>query len=151
MKSELNLIKGGIKDNMFYGKEGNYYYAVDNKKVFEVKIKGTNLCNHFDNVDSCILWAAYRLFIETNLKFSWDKIEISGADCLKEINTQDELIEAMWNTLEDVNTNENDYIEQNWFVFDKGTHREYIWHWFDEHHSKGVGWLMNEYEPVEYF
>ena len=23
---------------------------------------------------------------------------------------------------------------------------ETIWHWFDEHHSKGVGWLMNEYE-----
>lgn len=24
---------------------------------------------------------------------------------------------------------------------------ETIWHWFDKHHSKGVGWLMNEYEP----
>ena len=35
---------------------------------------------------------------------------------------------------------------EDWFVFDKGTEREDIWYWFDEHHSQGVGWLMNEYK-----
>jgi len=28
----------------------------------------------------------------------------------------------------------------------KGTHREDVWHCFDEHHGKGVVWLMYEYE-----
>lgn len=31
-------------------------------------------------------------------------------------------------------------------MLDKATEREEIWHWFDEYHSKGVGWLMNEFE-----
>lgn len=135
---------------MFYGKECNYYYATDNKKGFDVSIKGTDFHNHFEDVDSCILWVAYQLFIEADWKFAWDKVEIEGTDYLMEINNQDELIEAMWNTLEDVNTDEDDCIEQNWFVFDKETHREYIWHWFDERYNKGVGWLINEYEPEEY-
>ena len=28
-------------------------------------------------------------------------------------------------------------------VFPAGTTRDEIWHWFDAHHSKGVGWLLN--------
>jgi len=41
---------------------------------------------------------------------------------------------------------ETEEIEQDWNGFPAGTHREDIWHWFDENHSKGVGWLMNEYK-----
>ena len=135
---------------MFYGKECNFYYPTDNENGFNVFIKGTNLKERFNNVDTCILWAANRLFIKSNWKFMWDKIEISGCDFMMEIHTQDKLLEAMWNTLEDVNVDEDGYIEQNWFVFEKEeTHREYIWHWIDERHSKGVGWLMNEYELEE--
>ena len=58
-------------------------------------------------------------------------------------------IEKLWNELTDIpfDESENDLVlSEDWFVFDKGTEREDIWHWFDEHHSKGVGWLMNEYE-----
>lgn len=33
-------------------------------------------------------------------------------------------------------------IANSWFIFDAGTDREEIWHWFDEHHSKGVYSLM---------
>lgn len=62
----------------------------------------------------------------------------------------DEAIEDLWKELEDVSFDENKNGElilvESWFIFDKGTEREDIWHWFDEYHSQGVGWLMNEYE-----
>ena len=41
---------------------------------------------------------------------------------------------------------ENECLDVDWQGWYKGTDVETIWHWFDEHHSKGVGWLMNEYE-----
>ena len=33
-----------------------------------------------------------------------------------------------------------------WWLFDKGTEREEIWKYFDEHHSKGVHYLLYEFE-----
>ena len=52
----------------------------------------------------------------------------------------------MWDELEDVPVDENECIDIDWHGWSKGTHREEIWHWFDERHSKGVGWLMSERE-----
>ena len=52
----------------------------------------------------------------------------------------------MWNELEDIPIDEEECLDVDWQGWNKGTHREEIWHWFDERHSKGVGWLMNEYE-----
>ena len=55
-------------------------------------------------------------------------------------------IEQKWRELEDVPFNEDEdgelFLEENWFMFDKGTSREEIWHWFDMAHTKGVGWLL---------
>lgn len=62
----------------------------------------------------------------------------------------DETIEDLWKELDDVLFDEDDsgalILYEDWFIFDKGIEREDIWHWFDDYHSKGVGWLMNEYE-----
>lgn len=58
----------------------------------------------------------------------------------------DEALEKMWDELADVPVDENECIDIDWHGWDKGTHREEIWHWFDERHSKGVGWLMSERE-----
>lgn len=127
---------------MFYGKICNYCYPVDLKEGFDIFFDDAKFHNHFDNVDSCILWAAYKLFVEEDYKFIWKRIIIKGIDYSKEFFTTDKLIEAMWDTLTDVNVDENDCIEQDWFVFTTGTEKEYIWHWIDERHSKGVGWIM---------
>ena len=145
---------------MFYGKECNYAFAtyssdydfdvffIENEKEDKHKYIHELRSNHFSNVDTCILWAAYELFCNSDWKFQWDRIVIQNADAEieMEFKTQNELVEAMWETLTDVNIDEEECVEQNWFVFPEGTYREEIWHWFDEHHSKGVGWLMNEYE-----
>lgn len=138
---------------MFYGKECNYAFSkyesdcdfdvffIENEKEDRSKYIHELRSNHYNNVDTCILWAAYELFCR---QFKWERIVIQNADAEieMEFKTQDELVEKMWETLTDVNIDENECIEQNWFIFNAGTDREEIWYWFDEHHSKGVVWLM---------
>ena len=147
---------------MFFGKDCNYAFAFNDEDDFDVffiisdEDENKYVCDlindNWNNVDTCILWAAYKLFVEADWKFSYKKIKIQGTNELgeykvvMEIDNNDTLIELMWETLTDVNIDEDECIEQNWFVFPVGTYREDIWHWFDEHHSKGVGWLMNDYE-----
>jgi hypothetical protein len=62
----------------------------------------------------------------------------------------DEFLEKLWEELGDVPVYENEKFELcldvDWQGWSKGTTQDEIWHWFDEQHSKGVGWLMNEYE-----
>ena len=58
----------------------------------------------------------------------------------------DSEIEKVWEEFTDVPIDESECLDIDWHGWNKGTHREEIWHWFDEHHSKGVAWLMYEYE-----
>lgn len=76
-------------------------------------------------------------------------------DCRHKCNNDatDNEIEMLWCELEDVPVYEDeDYclcLDIDWNGWYKGTDVETIWHWFDEHHSKGVGWLMNEYHGYD--
>ena len=80
------------------------------------------------------------------------------------IDMIDKETELLWDELEDVlfveakdffvgdKDYENDIslvLASDWNGFEAGTSRDSIWHWFDDKHSKGVGWLLNEYEPEE--
>lgn len=47
-------------------------------------------------------------------------------------------IEKLWDELEDVPIDENECLDVDWQGWSKGTHREEIWHWFDEQHSKAL-------------
>lgn len=62
----------------------------------------------------------------------------------------DKKLESLWEELEDVPCDEGEngelILSVDWEGFKAGTECEDIWHWFDELHSKGVGYLMNEYE-----
>lgn len=65
------------------------------------------------------------------------------------MNKLDNLLEKLWDGLEDIPFYEEDgeqYIEENYLDFEEGTSKEDIWHWFDERHSKGVHFLLYEYE-----
>ena len=64
--------------------------------------------------------------------------------CKEDVNDRE--VENLWDELEDVPVDENECLDVDWQGWSKGTHREEILYWFDEQHSKGVGWLMNEYE-----
>ncbi len=60
----------------------------------------------------------------------------------------DEDLEKMWESLGDVPIDNDERLETDFEIpelnirFQKGTHRETVWEWFDVRHSKGVAYLM---------
>jgi len=61
----------------------------------------------------------------------------------------DKQVESLWEELENITFEDRDgelYLLSSWHKFEAGTSREDIWYWFDSNHSKGVGWLLNEYK-----
>lgn len=67
-------------------------------------------------------------------------------DGLTEIETlreRDAELEELWGKFGDIPMNpETECIEEPFMGWATGTHREEIWHWFDERHSKGVVYLL---------
>lgn len=62
--------------------------------------------------------------------------------------SKDKEIEKLWAAFADVPMDpETECMEVNFLHFPAGTHREEIWRWFDERHSKGVHFLL--YGPEE--
>lgn len=62
----------------------------------------------------------------------------------------DELLEKLWKGLEDVPFAENqgmEYLDDCYLDFEVGeTTKEDIWHWFDDRYSKGIHYLLYEYD-----
>ena len=60
----------------------------------------------------------------------------------------DEQLEQLWEELSDIPFDESDdydselVLANDWFIFEAGTDRYTIWHWFDQHYSNGVHALM---------
>ncbi len=54
----------------------------------------------------------------------------------------DQEIETLWREGKDTPFDEDENIDVDWHIWKRGTNRYETWHWFDENHSKGVGWLM---------
>lgn len=59
---------------------------------------------------------------------------------ISSINTDAE-IEQAWRLLADVTINEDEEIDRDFLYWEAGTDRQAIWEWFDQRHSKGVGFL----------
>ena len=70
-------------------------------------------------------------------------IRVEFVDVVKE---KDKQIEELWRELSDIGIYENEEkvicIDEDWHQFFRGTELEDIWYWFDDQHSKGLGWLM---------
>lgn len=68
------------------------------------------------------------------------------------MNLQDKEMESLWEKLEDIPFIEDEDgrlildLAEPWHGFEPGTTKEEIWHYFDRNHSKGINYLMNEYE-----
>lgn len=50
-----------------------------------------------------------------------------------------QFLDELWDKLGDVPINEQDKIDENFFIWYKGTPKEEIWHWFDERVEGGIG------------
>lgn len=55
--------------------------------------------------------------------------------------TQEEIRE-LWQQLGDVPVNEEDEIDEDFDIWEKGTDKFEIWHWFDEKYEQGVYKLL---------
>lgn len=60
---------------------------------------------------------------------------------------RDRCLKRKWKELDDIPFDEADspsglVLAEDWWGFPKGTDREEIWHAFDDHHSKGVAFLL---------
>lgn len=65
---------------------------------------------------------------------------LNDVDTLKD---RDNDLKELWEMFGDVPMNpETECMEEAFLGFPAGTHREEIWHWFDERYSKGVYALM---------
>ena len=68
------------------------------------------------------------------------------------MNLQDKEMESLWEELEDIPFIEDEEgrlildLAEPWHGFEPGTTKEEIWHYFDRNHSKGINYLVNEYE-----
>ena len=63
--------------------------------------------------------------------------------------TRDEELEKIWALFEDIPMNpETECMEEPFLDFPAGTHREEIWHWFDERYTGGVRDLL--YSPIPF-
>lgn len=59
-------------------------------------------------------------------------------------------IEILWDHFADVPINpETERLDEDFFRWKQGTDREEIWHWFDQHHSQGVYYLLYEYDAKD--
>ena len=59
------------------------------------------------------------------------------------LKDRDAELEELWAELEDVPMDpDTECIEAPFLHFPAGTHREDIWHWFDDRHSEGVSHLL---------
>lgn len=57
----------------------------------------------------------------------------------------DKELELKWQEFADVPVNADDEIETDWWIFEKGTDKYYIWEYFDENHSEGVAYLSKNF------
>lgn len=52
----------------------------------------------------------------------------------------DNTLDIIWEQLGDISVNENGtIIEQDFYIWKKGTEKEKIWHWFDDRLKEGIG------------
>ena len=58
----------------------------------------------------------------------------------------DEKLEELWDRLSEVAIDEEECICDKFLNFEKGSHREDVWKWFDKLRSKGAAYLVNDRE-----
>lgn len=86
---------------------------------------------------------ANRLNQENHIDYGDYSALMDGLEEIDTLRERDKILEDLWAEFGDVPMNpETECMEQPFLGFPVGTHREDIWHWFDERHSKGVAYLL---------
>lgn len=123
-----------------YNKEINYNNN-NNENLLEIK-ENVELIYNFLEIQNNTGWIDLE-----KLKILQDKRFVLPGETPKELQQRlDELLEKLWDALEDIPFKEKDrieYLDGEYldFAIDKTT-KEDIWHWFDNRYSKGVHHLL---------
>jgi hypothetical protein len=52
-------------------------------------------------------------------------------------------LKKLWKELEEISVDSDDRIERDFYLWEKGTDKFDIWHWFDEELPQGIAeWLV---------
>lgn len=87
-----------------------------------------------------------KLHSENRLTYQEYNTLFDGLDDIETLKDRDKKLEDLWERFADVPINpETGNIEDDFAGWKSGTNREEIWHWFDERHSKGIVYLLLEY------
>ena len=122
---------------------------VENLKELYVvleKVVDDTPAEYFNDEEEYMYDLCEKLFL--SVKCILEGFEKGAGICMENESMTDKAIENLWDELADIPVFEDEEgnmcIDIEWNGWKRGTDREEIWKWFDEHHSKGVGWLMNE-------
>ena len=63
-------------------------------------------------------------------------------DILEIDENNQEDIKKLWEKFGDTPINDNEEIDEDFYIWEKGTDRYEIWHWFDEHLIQGLWRFM---------
>ena len=94
--------------------------------------------------EPAVMQEILQLFIKTedcNTPFN-TTMDIVVGNVMKEITLDDKKLEYLWEEFGDVLIDDDECILDDFLGFECGTHREAVWHWFDERYSGGVAKLM---------
>lgn len=136
-----NITLYGQKGVPWFGKtlkEEDYDVFICDIDDCETDITDLEDKDHFNTVDTCIMWGALQIMNDKLHDGMCIIIQSPEADVVKKYTTLDTLLKDLWKTLTDVPMDpETEELEVGWFIFPEGTNREEIWLWFDEHISSG--------------
>lgn len=147
--SSIYLEKQGL--NNFYEAE-SYSQYLDGADIDErlAQILDVKECRHYATEDDGIIVLVREddcLKKAMGMCNSWNCKDCEHK-CKDDAN--DKEVETLWEELEDVTFEEDEdgnlVLLNDWQGWSKGTDRQDIWGWFAAHHSKGLYYLVNEYE-----
>lgn len=91
---------------------------------------------------------ANRLHQENRIDYGDYTALMDGLGEIDTLRDRDDELETMWAQFADGPINpETECIEEQFMGWGPGVSREEIWHWFDERHSMGVGFLLYKVIP----
>lgn len=86
---------------------------------------------------------AYGLYNRDTINSSDYEAIREGLEEIETLRDRDEELEELWNRFGDIPMDpETERIEEQFLGWGVGVHREEIWHWFDQRHSKGIAYLL---------
>lgn len=142
-----------IRENILYQKEREkvekQYPLFDSCGSLELKflylrLKKLNKLDFLDDIENHIK-TSFDVHSSIPLVDKWLDQELGNDE---NRNNEYFIAHILWDCLTDVPIDENERIEMDWLDFPRGTHREEIWHWFEETFHVSVHDLFEEHDEL---